>query len=256
MSGNRDVESAFVVPNVLISAGNAVIPIANVSKRPRTIHKGEIIGTLVDPETFFDTVIKYSQTVTDWRWRQSRAAKQRKRLLKHPGRIDATAAFGLYWGPDSRHNVGWRIPGQQNDGRGILVGILCNVALEWLPKVVTKLSAADASKPKTVLEITADQLDIGHDPESHRNRAKVRKIQAENLHRLLNAETPREWWQIIRSFTDTKPRDAQVTAEQLRDVFKIRLNPPADEAQTSGSELKERPRRGSRLIPQNCVYPE
>ncbi|KAJ7207231.1 hypothetical protein GGX14DRAFT_322431, partial [Mycena pura] len=44
---------------------------------------------------------------------------------KHGGRIDARAAFGLYWGHGSRHNVGWRIAGLQTDGRAILTGVLC-----------------------------------------------------------------------------------------------------------------------------------
>ncbi|KAJ7207230.1 hypothetical protein GGX14DRAFT_301864, partial [Mycena pura] len=68
---------------------------------------------------------------------------------------------------------------------------------------------------------------LGDDPDSHRSRLKVRKIQRDNLMKLLKAETIREWWQIIRSFTDTKPRAPQVTVEQLRDVFQVRLNPPA-----------------------------
>ncbi|KAJ7696728.1 hypothetical protein B0H17DRAFT_881211, partial [Mycena rosella] len=52
-------------------------------------------------------------------------------VCKHAGRNDARAAFGLYWGCNSRHSIGWRIPGRQNDSRGILIGILC--ALESTP---------------------------------------------------------------------------------------------------------------------------
>ncbi|KAJ7885558.1 hypothetical protein B0H14DRAFT_2305601, partial [Mycena olivaceomarginata] len=47
---------------------------------------------------------------------------------KHGGRVDARAAFGLYWGHGSHHNIGWRIPGPQTDGRAILIGILCALA--------------------------------------------------------------------------------------------------------------------------------
>ena len=48
-------DSFFAVPNVLISAANPWVPIANPTDHPRYIRKGEIIGTLEDPAKFFDT---------------------------------------------------------------------------------------------------------------------------------------------------------------------------------------------------------
>lgn len=54
----------------------------------------------------------------------------------------------------------------------------------------------------------------------------------------MNAETPREWWEIIRGFTDSRPRDARVTAEQLRSVFHVRLNPPAAMLEHFDADLK------------------
>ena len=48
-------DSFFAVPNVLISAANPWVPIANPTDHPRYIRKGEIIGTLTDPASFFDT---------------------------------------------------------------------------------------------------------------------------------------------------------------------------------------------------------
>jgi hypothetical protein len=47
-------ESFFTVPNVLISARKPVVPVANASDRPRFIRKGEAIGTITDPQEFFD----------------------------------------------------------------------------------------------------------------------------------------------------------------------------------------------------------
>ena len=47
--------SFFAVPNVLISTANPWVPIANPTDHPRYIRKGEIIGTLSDPASFFDT---------------------------------------------------------------------------------------------------------------------------------------------------------------------------------------------------------
>ena len=47
-------DSTFIVPNVLISASEPWIPISNPSLHPRMIHKGDIVGYLVDPEEFFN----------------------------------------------------------------------------------------------------------------------------------------------------------------------------------------------------------
>ena len=48
-------DTFFAVPNVLISAANPWVPVANPTDHPRYIRKGEIIGTLVDPADFFDS---------------------------------------------------------------------------------------------------------------------------------------------------------------------------------------------------------
>ncbi|EDR14134.1 uncharacterized protein LACBIDRAFT_321942 [Laccaria bicolor S238N-H82] len=53
LASNND--SAFIVPNVLISASDPWIPISNPSPHPRMIRKGDIVGYLVDPQEFFDT---------------------------------------------------------------------------------------------------------------------------------------------------------------------------------------------------------
>ena len=48
-------DTFFAVPNVLISAAHPWVPVANPTDHPRYIRKGEVIGTLVDPATFFDS---------------------------------------------------------------------------------------------------------------------------------------------------------------------------------------------------------
>ncbi|KAJ7719197.1 hypothetical protein B0H16DRAFT_1336859, partial [Mycena metata] len=53
-------------------------------------------------------------------------------LCRNQGRADARAAFGAYWGKDSRHNTGGRISGRQLDGRAMLVGVI--YALEHLER--------------------------------------------------------------------------------------------------------------------------
>ena len=48
-------DSYFAVPNTLISAHNPWVPIANPTDQPRYVHKGEVIGSLHDPDDFFET---------------------------------------------------------------------------------------------------------------------------------------------------------------------------------------------------------
>jgi hypothetical protein len=47
-------DSFFSVPNTLISARKPCVPVSNMSDKPRMIRKGEIVGTLTDPQEFFD----------------------------------------------------------------------------------------------------------------------------------------------------------------------------------------------------------
>jgi len=55
-------DSHFVVLNTLISASNLWVPVANPSNCPQYIRKGEVIGTLSDPNEYFDHV----KTLADW----------------------------------------------------------------------------------------------------------------------------------------------------------------------------------------------
>jgi len=66
-------DSYFMVPNTLISSRNPWIPVANPTNQPRYIRRGEIIGTLYDPGSFFDTpsseerleaLIKHASAIT------------------------------------------------------------------------------------------------------------------------------------------------------------------------------------------------
>jgi hypothetical protein len=52
IANNED--SFFSIPNTLISARKPAVPVSNMSDRPRFIRKGEILGTLTDPQEFFN----------------------------------------------------------------------------------------------------------------------------------------------------------------------------------------------------------
>lgn len=221
---------------------------------------------------------------------------------KGAGRVDSAAAFGIYWGRESRFNCSLRIPGAQNDSRAALCGILkvvtsapsnCNLTIHstskyaihsfchwagenhtigwvcansdilvpaveamrrrsgsvhfiWIAvtdvgeaptaartlavhcsssnesltfeiptgpsgvngeidwgknipkcKVTTTLPEEEPPKPKVLSALTAEDLAIGEKRDAHRSRAKEREIQKTNLNRLINAESAREWWQVI-----------------------------------------------------------
>ncbi|KAJ7106409.1 hypothetical protein C8R43DRAFT_823907, partial [Mycena crocata] len=62
--------------------------------------------------------------------------------------------------------------------------------------------------------------------DSHRGRLRERALQKDNLQALLNASSGAEFWKLVRGWTDAKKRSPQVTADELHDTFKARLNPP------------------------------
>ncbi|KAJ7835422.1 hypothetical protein B0H13DRAFT_1913575 [Mycena leptocephala] len=47
-------DSFFSVPNTLLSARKPIVPVSNMSERPRFVRKGEILGSLIDPQEYFD----------------------------------------------------------------------------------------------------------------------------------------------------------------------------------------------------------
>ncbi|KAJ8092725.1 hypothetical protein PM082_007054 [Marasmius tenuissimus] len=60
---------------------------------------------------------------------------------------------------------------------------------------------------------------------NHGNREKECTTQSHNLKRLISTHTGAKFWKVIRKWTDEKSRLAKVTAQQLKEVFKARLNP-------------------------------
>ncbi|KAJ7863648.1 hypothetical protein B0H14DRAFT_3444007 [Mycena olivaceomarginata] len=68
----------------------------------------------------------------------------------------------------------------------------------------TALEKCDPHVPRARTTVTVAQLALADKPDAHRNRVVVRRAQAENLNRLLNAENIREWWEVIRDLTDAK----------------------------------------------------
>ncbi|KAF7354570.1 Reverse transcriptase domain-containing protein [Mycena sanguinolenta] len=106
-----------------------------------------------------------------------------------------------------------------------------------IPKVSTTIPEINEYKKRTPTEISVDEVE---DPgDSHRGRRREREMLRKNLVALLGCETGREFWDLIRSWTDERPSRPQVSLDQLHDSFKARLNPPAVMPAHFDAELHE-----------------
>ncbi len=54
LTTNRNEDDVYGAPDTLISRNNPCIPVANFSKDPVTIGKGQILGTAHNPDTSAD----------------------------------------------------------------------------------------------------------------------------------------------------------------------------------------------------------
>ncbi|KAK0435199.1 hypothetical protein EV421DRAFT_1255229 [Armillaria borealis] len=87
--------------------------------------------------------------------------------------------------------------------------------------------------PKVTSDVSSDEpkadnptASRGKPPKGHRGRKRLRAIQAKNKERLLSARSLRHWWKVVDDLGGRRLNDEGVTADQLYDVFKKRLNPP------------------------------
>ncbi|KAJ7167375.1 hypothetical protein C8R43DRAFT_877688, partial [Mycena crocata] len=119
-----------------------------------------------------------------------------------------------------------------------------------MAKVVTDVPEEPSSKSKPVLVTDAD---LEPDPPSHRGREKERELQRENLQKLLNVVSNKDFWVLVRGWTDPKKRVARVTSEQLRDVFQTRLNPPEMLPPEFNRDERERHKHLADLLPARTV---
>ncbi|KAJ7774587.1 hypothetical protein DFH07DRAFT_683118, partial [Mycena maculata] len=83
----------------------------------------------------------------------------------------------------------------------------------------------------------------------HWGRESERELQCENLEKLLNVASNKDFWLLVRGWTDPKNRAAQVSAEQLRAVFETRLNPLEILPEEFDRNERERHRDLSDMLP-------
>jgi hypothetical protein len=95
-------------------------------------------------------------------------------------------------------------------------------------KVYTVLLEVSEAKGRPLPDFCADEVIDTDVP--LRGRKRDRKIMRENLLNLLayQGKSSKDFWKLVRAWTDDKPVKPRVTLDQLHDSFKARLNPPAE----------------------------
>lgn len=94
-----------------------------------------------------------------------------------------------------------------------------------LPKVFTPLAEFAMARPDSAY-IVVDPLELQQD--GHRGRSKVRRVQADRLEELRRCDNNAgAFWKLIRSWTDTKRRDPEVSLDDLAADFEKHMNYPA-----------------------------
>lgn len=92
----------------------------------------------------------------------------------------------------------------------------------------SNLMAEPPQYRKKELLVTESDLRVDVGQGAHRGRLRERTLQAENLTKLLNASSGRDWWNLIRDWTDSKRRPPRVSVRLLYNNFYDRLNPSLD----------------------------
>ncbi|KAJ7452726.1 hypothetical protein B0H11DRAFT_1611888, partial [Mycena galericulata] len=110
-------------------------------------------------------------------------------------------------------------------------------------------SSLPEEAPAKVVPVKVTDADMEPDPPSHRGRATERELQRKNLETLLNVASNKEFWTLIRGWTDPKNRTAQVSAEELRGVFESRLNPPEVLPEDFNLDERERHQHLADMLP-------
>ncbi|KAF5371475.1 hypothetical protein D9615_009607 [Tricholomella constricta] len=123
--------------------------------------------------------------------------------------------------------------------------------LQQLPKVTTPLPVTPPLPPSK--EVSFPVLHIDFDVESHRGRHREREAKMLNLRRLKACQTSRQFWTLIREWTDPKLRPPQVTAQQLHHVFRGRINPPPVPSSTFDADVYAQALAFYRIIPATTI---
>ncbi|KAF9056951.1 hypothetical protein BDP27DRAFT_1433149 [Rhodocollybia butyracea] len=102
--------------------------------------------------------------------------------------------------------------------------------LRGVRKVSTLLPEVSLPQEKVIEIPLMDDLESNTSDDehgkAHRGRSRDQKLQHASLQRLKGTRSAKEFWDLIRDWTDAKKQASCVSAEQLAVVFETRLNPP------------------------------
>jgi hypothetical protein len=73
-------------------------------------------------------------------------------------------------------------------------------------------------------------------PHSHHGCVLEHQLKLENRQKLVNCTSNFQFWQLIRKWTDVKPKPTQVTADELNIIFSAQLNPHLEMPQLFDAE--------------------
>ncbi|KAJ7835709.1 hypothetical protein B0H13DRAFT_1913466 [Mycena leptocephala] len=155
-------------------------------------------------------------------------------------RCSGAAAFALWWGPDCKKNCAYVLENGGSAGKASILAVLCVIRdsspdaslyspaqnnIDVLPspaqslsvpKVSTALREVPEAKEHELLKIDVEDV---IDPDgTHRGRRRERELMHENLMKLLacRGKSGKDFWKLVRGWTDEKPVKPRVTLEQLR----------------------------------------
>ncbi|KAJ7127447.1 hypothetical protein C8R43DRAFT_1074895, partial [Mycena crocata] len=106
-------------------------------------------------------------------------------------------------------------------------------------KVTTLLREVPEAKDIILPEVDVEDI---IDPDiNHRGRRRERELMHDNLLKLLacQGKSSKDFWNLVRGWTDNKPTKPRVTIDQLHDSFKARLNPPDEFPAEFDADLHE-----------------
>ncbi|KAJ7631559.1 hypothetical protein DFH06DRAFT_912470, partial [Mycena polygramma] len=90
-----------------------------------------------------------------------------------------------------------------------------------IPKVTADIP--DTSGPSQEISTKPVRSEF---PLGHRGRDKLAAMRDANRKKVMDAPNRAVFWKVIKKFADPRPAPISVTADELKEVFEKRLNPP------------------------------
>ncbi|KAJ7457444.1 hypothetical protein FB451DRAFT_968242, partial [Mycena latifolia] len=124
-------------------------------------------------------------------------------------------------------------------------------------KVSTALPEQTTAKPSAWKDQEDEEEDLQGNPEDHRGREKVRRLQKSLRDKIFECKDAGSFWRVLRGWTDPRPKPIWVSLEELTEEFKKRMNEPEvippsfnkEQLQRSAELFRDMPRTNEDLSP-------